>query len=105
MDPERAHSYRHQQAYPDPAHSPMRQRPLGRGELDDAEREGGHRGERMQRDRCRGMEQRRKVHDGPSRINRPRVSEQMAANANTINIASHQNQFRNWMKRFYEMIS
>jgi len=49
MDPERARRFRHHQTYPDPAHDPVRQRSLGRGELDDAEREGGDGSQSMKR--------------------------------------------------------
>src|SRR5439155_19244167 len=40
----------------------VRQRPLWRGELDDAERERGHRGEGVERDGRRGIQQGRKTH-------------------------------------------
>jgi len=46
----------------------VRQRSLGRGELDDAEREGDDGSQSMKRDSRRGIEQRRKAHDGPSGI-------------------------------------
>ena len=49
MDPERADRDRNHQQHPDPADCPVRQRALGRRELHDAEREGGHRREGVKR--------------------------------------------------------
>jgi hypothetical protein len=40
----------------------MRQRALGRYELNDAERKSGHRSKGVQRDRCGGIEQRLEGH-------------------------------------------
>jgi hypothetical protein len=40
----------------------MRQRSLGRGELDHAEHEGGHGGKGVQRNARRRVQQRRKIH-------------------------------------------
>jgi hypothetical protein len=52
----------HQQ-HPDPADGPVRQRALGGCELDDPQRQRGHRRERMKGYRGRGIEQWRKTHD------------------------------------------
>src|SRR6266852_3616023 len=62
MDPERTDRHRGHQGHPDPAERPVRQRSLGRCELDDTEREGGHRGKGMKRDARGGVEERRKAH-------------------------------------------
>ena len=50
------------QHHPDPAEGSVRQRPLWRGKLDNAERERGHRGEGVERDGRRGIQQGRKTH-------------------------------------------
>src|ERR1700722_15012880 len=47
VDPERGDRHRRHQGYPDPPQGAMGQRALGRGELDNAQHEGGHRREGM----------------------------------------------------------
>ena len=63
VDPERTDGHGSHQQHPDPADGPVRQRALGRGELDDAEHERGHRREGMKRDRGSGIEQWREAHE------------------------------------------
>src|SRR3982751_4834843 len=62
MNPKRADRHRHHQQNPSPADRAVRQCTLWRGELNEAEREGCHRRERVKRNRGRGAQQRPKVH-------------------------------------------
>jgi len=56
MDPERGRRHDHHEHDPDPADGTMGQRPLGRGELQRAEPEGGQGREGMQLDRGGGVQ-------------------------------------------------
>ena len=72
----------HQQ-HPDPAEGAMGQGSLGRCELDQAEHEGRHRREGMQRDRGSGIEQRREAHEEFDSIRRP-ACEPRSPNVNRV---------------------
>ncbi len=62
VDPERRDADDQHQRHPDIAERPVRQRSLGRGELNEAERERRHRREGMDLDRGRGIEKRLQGH-------------------------------------------